>query len=225
MLTGEGLCYVEFQGAPHNAQNWFVGSADIKNAFHQMRIPGWLQAFFFALSSVLASEVGYSGKTISQKRLVLDSLIYPVPTTLVCCCQDVTDNRTSQAVVSLFAVTIPLHRCSEVDKAWDRLVSAGRMPTISGGVLDRGVNCANVHLARLIVGAKRVGLDVHDESLADGTSDVLQIVLRRHKQTDRTYPLSRADDLFASWCQRVGHGVNGDESLLALSNRGALFNP
>ena len=39
LLTGEGLCHVEFQGAPEDAQNWFVVSADIKNAFHQMRIP------------------------------------------------------------------------------------------------------------------------------------------------------------------------------------------
>ena len=59
LFTGEGLSFVEFQGAPEDAQNWFVGSADIKNAVHQMRIPGWLQAFF-ALPAVLASEVGYT---------------------------------------------------------------------------------------------------------------------------------------------------------------------
>ena len=38
--------YVEFQGAPEDAQDWFVGSADIKNAFHQMRIAACLQSFF-----------------------------------------------------------------------------------------------------------------------------------------------------------------------------------
>ena len=38
LLTGEGLCHAEFQGALGDAQNWFVGSAGIKNAFHQMRI-------------------------------------------------------------------------------------------------------------------------------------------------------------------------------------------
>ena len=60
-------------------QNWFVGSADINN---QMRIPDWLQVFFFfALPAVLASEVGYTGKPIERKRLVPDSLKYPVPTT------------------------------------------------------------------------------------------------------------------------------------------------
>ena len=38
------LRHVAFQEAPEDAQNWFVGSAVIKNAFHQMRIPDWLQA-------------------------------------------------------------------------------------------------------------------------------------------------------------------------------------
>ena len=41
-----GTLHVEFQGAPEDAQNWFVGSADMKNAFHRMRIPRGLQAFF-----------------------------------------------------------------------------------------------------------------------------------------------------------------------------------
>ena len=41
LLTVEGVCHVEFQGALEDAPNWFVGTADIKNAFHQMRIPGW----------------------------------------------------------------------------------------------------------------------------------------------------------------------------------------
>ena len=72
--TGERLCHVEFQGALEDAQNWCVGSADIKNAFHQMRIPGWSQAFF------IASEVVYTGKTIDRKRLAPDYLIYPVAT-------------------------------------------------------------------------------------------------------------------------------------------------
>ena len=94
LRTGEGLCLVEFQGAPEDAQNWFVGSVEIQNTFHRMRILGWLHA-------VLASEAGYSGKTISQKRFVPDSLMYPVPTTLpmgfswtMFFCQDVADHCT-----------------------------------------------------------------------------------------------------------------------------------
>ena len=77
----EVLCHVEFHGAPQDAQNWFVSSADIKNAFRQIRIPGWLQAFF-ALLADLAPEVGKTGKTIEQTRLAPDSLIHLVPTTL-----------------------------------------------------------------------------------------------------------------------------------------------
>ena len=39
LLTREGLCNVECQGALEDARNWFEGSADVKNAFYQMRIP------------------------------------------------------------------------------------------------------------------------------------------------------------------------------------------
>ena len=41
LLTGEGLCHVEFQGTTENAENW----SDIKNPFYQMRIPSWLRLF------------------------------------------------------------------------------------------------------------------------------------------------------------------------------------
>ena len=57
-----------------DAQNWIVDSADIKNAFYQMHIPGWLHAFF-ALSVVLASEVGVFGENDQPKiNLALDSM-------------------------------------------------------------------------------------------------------------------------------------------------------
>ena len=56
--------------------------------------------------------------------------------------------------------------------AWESLVFRQSYADIFG-VLARGVNCTNVRIARLIAGVKRVGLDVHDMSLASGTSDVL----------------------------------------------------
>ena len=66
-----GLCHVEFQGAPEDAQNWFVGSAGIKKALHQMRIPGWLQAFF-ARPAVLASpKLGTQEKRSIEDHLLL----------------------------------------------------------------------------------------------------------------------------------------------------------
>ena len=68
LVTSEGLCHVEFQGAPEDAQSWFVG--------YKIPTPRWLQAFF-ALSAVFASDVGYN-----PKRLAPDRMIFPVPTTL-----------------------------------------------------------------------------------------------------------------------------------------------
>ena len=65
----EVLCHVEFQGGPQDAQNLCVSSADIKNAFRQIRIPGWLQAFF-ALLADLAPEVGKTGKRLSKNDLL-----------------------------------------------------------------------------------------------------------------------------------------------------------
>ena len=100
LLTGEGLCHVECHGAVEDARNSFVGCADVKDAFHVMRIPRWLQAYF-ALPAVLASEVGYMGKVIDKTPIVLDSSIYPVPATIPnglswakFFCQDVTDHCT-----------------------------------------------------------------------------------------------------------------------------------
>ena len=40
---------------------------DLKNAFHQVRIAGWLQGFF-APPAVLASEVGYTKKSDQPKK-------------------------------------------------------------------------------------------------------------------------------------------------------------
>ena len=60
---------------------WFVGSTDIKDAFHQVRILGWLHAFF-GTSRRSRIRVGFSGKRSTPKRLAPDSLIYPAPTTL-----------------------------------------------------------------------------------------------------------------------------------------------
>ena len=55
-----------------DAQNWFVGSADIKNAFHQMRTHCLLHAFFCAAScSRIRSWL--HRKSGRRKRLAPDS--------------------------------------------------------------------------------------------------------------------------------------------------------
>ena len=58
-------------------------------------------AHSWKVATSLASEVGYTGKTIDRRRLAPDSLMYPLPTTLLivfsCAmffCQDVTDHCT-----------------------------------------------------------------------------------------------------------------------------------
>ena len=131
-----------------------------------------------ALPAVLASEVGYSGKTISQKRLAPDSLIYLVPTALpmvfswaVYFCQDVTHH-----CVLAESADSPLFVCH--DYATPPLLGCKHGMGSLGfrwyfGVLTGGANCTNVHLARLIVCVKGDGLDVHDISLASGSADVL----------------------------------------------------
>ena len=70
-----------------------------------------------------------------------------------------------------FVVTTQLHRFRVACMARDRLVSVGRTLTIFG--FWRGANCPNVHLARLVAGVQKGGLDVHDISLASGSANVL----------------------------------------------------
>ena len=80
----------------------------------------------------------------------------------------------SRAVLTflfLFAVTTPHHRCLVANMVLDPLASVGGMLTILG-VLARGADCTDVHLARLIAGVKKASLDVHDISLASGSADV-----------------------------------------------------
>ena len=52
------------------------------------------------------------------------------------------------------------------------VASAGLVLTILG-IPARGDNSTDVHLARLVAGVKRAGLDVLDTSLANGSADVL----------------------------------------------------
>ena len=120
-LTGEkNFAMSNFREHLRTLIIWFVGSDDIKNAFHQMDIPGKLQTFF-ELPSVVASEVCYTGNTVNQKRLAPDSLKNPVPTTLpmgfswaLFFCPDVTDHWTLSGSADyplfVFVVTTPNQR-------------------------------------------------------------------------------------------------------------------
>ena len=98
------------------------------------------------------------------------------------------------------------------------------------GVLARGANCTNVHLARLIAGVKKAGLDFHDISLASGSADVLgyEVYPANAYCSGADKRLARirsvaTDGLFAPSHQRPSDGARQwSRVLLALSNRGAL---
>ena len=112
--------------------------------------------------------------------------------------------------------------------AWDPLASVGRVLTIVGSV--RGGNCTDVHLARLIAGVQKAGLDVHDISLARGSAYVLGYEVTPANAycsgTDKRISLFRSVARTISSRRRIGGRamvlVNDHESFLALSNRGAL---
>ena len=196
-----------------------------------MRIDRRLQAFC-ALPAVLAAEVGYNGRTVNLKRLVSHSLIYPVPTTLpvgfswaMFFCQD-TDHTTVSGSAESPHSTAPLlgskHVMGSRGFRWSYADNCG--------VLARGENCTNVHLARLIAGVQKAGLDVHDKSLAIGSADALGCELSpanvycsgTGKRISRIQSVSRTVSSCRRICGWAMELVNGHESFLVLSNRGAL---
>ena len=214
LRRGEGLCHLEFQVESEVAQNWFVGSADVETAFHQMRIPCGLQAFFCIFRCSCIRSWLY--RKIEQKRLS-DSLIYLVPTThpmgfswRMFFCEDVTDHCTlaGSADSPLFVCrdhsTPPLlgseHGMGSLGFRWSCADNVG--------VLARGANCTSVHLARLIAGVQRASLDVHDVAPVSGSADVLG------------YEVSRAN----SYCGGAGNRLSGIRSVArTVSSRPRIF--
>ena len=63
-------------------------------------------------------------------------------------------SRAVLTLLFLFAVTTPHQRCLVANMALDPLASVGGMLTILG-VLARGADCTDVHLARLIAGHRK----------------------------------------------------------------------
>ena len=78
-------------------------------------------------------------------------------------------------------------------------------------VLARGANCTDVHLARLVAGLRKAGLDVHDMSLASGCADVFGYEVSSANAycsaNDITYSLSRSTVSFSSSQQWSGNGA------------------
>ena len=181
MLTGEGLCHVGFQGTPEDAQNLFVGSADIKKAFIGC---GFLGGRRRSSHCPLLSDRKLG---IQERRLIEDVLFAilwkdPVPSTLpvglswtMFFCQAVTDHCTLAGSSDSSLFVCRDHSASPLLGSKHGMGSVGVRWSYADnvGVLARGANCTNVHLARLLAGGKNASLDVHDKSLASGSADVL----------------------------------------------------
>ena len=170
-------------------------------------------------------------------RVQATDLIFPAPTKVplvvswaMFFCRDVSDfctlARSADSPLFSFVVTTPHHRCSVANMAWDPLASVGRVLTILK-ILARGANCTDVHLARLIAGVQKAGLDVDDISLASGSADFIGYEVSPANTYcsgtgKRMSPICSVARTVSSR-RRMSEGlVNGRESFLTLSNRGAL---
>ena len=194
-----------------------MGLADIKNAFHQVRILGWLQAFLCTAScSRIQSWLHRKNdrpKTASS-RLIDLSCLCDTSSVFSWCMFCVKLSRTtvrSLEVLTLLLciVTTPHRRCSVANTAWDPLASLRRVLA-----LTRGANCTNVHLARLICRCKgsRSRCARHIPCQRMRVCSRLRRVSSQRKvqwsgQTDISYWLSRTYGLFAQSHLRLGGGV------------------
>ena len=229
LLTGEGLCLVEFQGAPEDAQNWFVGSAG-DSEYVSSDAHSWLAARCSRIRSWLFGE-NDQPETVCTRFLDVpcsyntSNVVFRGRCSSVKMSQTTARSRRVLILFFSFAVTTP-HRCSVADKAWDRLVSAGRMLTIFGFW-----HCTNVHLARLIASVTRAGLDVHDTCTLPAEVQMFSIMMCDQPtriEVERGERIARIRSVaWTIFARRRVSGramelVNGHESFLALSNRGAL---
>ena len=166
-LTSEALCHVE-----GDAQNLFVGSADIKVAFHQMRIPGWRPFLHFPLFS---HPKLVTLKERSTKNVVPPDTLPMVFSWAMFFCQHVTDRCTLAGSEHSPLFVCRDHSVPPLLGSKHGMGSVGFRSSYAGnfGVLARGANCTKVHLARLIAGVQKAGRDVHDMFLASGSADVL----------------------------------------------------
>ena len=174
-------------------------------------------------------------ETIDRKRLAPDSFMYPS-------CSYNTSNgffvggvlfKMSRTTVRWWEVLILLCLCRDFSTpplldSRHGIASFGFRGSYAGnlGVLARGGNSTNIHLARLIAGGKRAGLDVHDISLASGSADVLGYEYSNcsgsGKRMARIRPVARTVSSRRRISGRVMELVNGHESFLALGNRGVV---
>ena len=80
----------------------YVGTADVMDCFHRLRIPLWL-AELYCLRPVPAWQLGLQGKIISGAVVERDTVVYPCPATLpmgcswsVAFCQDIGEKQAAK---------------------------------------------------------------------------------------------------------------------------------
>ena len=122
-----------------DAQNWFVGLADIKNAFHQMRIPWWLQTFF-ALPAVFLVRttlpMGFS------RTMFLSRCHGPLCARGECRSSSVCRDHSAPPLLG------SKHGMGSRGFRWS-------CADILGEVLARGENCTDVRLARRVAALQK----------------------------------------------------------------------
>ena len=147
-------------------------------------------------------------------------------------CQDVTDHCTVEGSADSLPFVCRDNSTPPLLGSKHGLGSAGFHQWYADNfwVLARGANCTHNHLARLIAGAQKAGLDVHDVVHASGSADVLgyEVSLANSccggagKQKSCMRSVGRTVSSRRRISGRAMEFFSGHESFVALSNRGAL---
>ena len=147
-------------------------------------------------------------------------------------CQDVTDHCTLAGSADSLLLVCRDHSTPPLLGSKHGMGSLGFRWSYadSFGVLPRGANCTDAHLARLIAGVQKADLDIYDTSLASGSANVLgyEVSPAKSYRSGTGRRISRVRSVARTVSSRCRIGgpamdlVNGHDSLLVPSIRGAL---
>ena len=170
-LDGDVNLYEAFPGCQSQYSQLFAGLSDIKDAFHRLKQPRWMQELF-CLDPVPASWVGLEGKTLCGTVLRGDELVYPMPASLPMGCS--WSLYFAQAVSEHLMSQVPLLRDSEIlrDRGPPLIVQPTRGTDIAN---DGHTEEARVHTeaARHYVYVDNLGvLSTSKEIVSDALSQI-----------------------------------------------------
>ena len=197
-----------FRGAPEDAQNWFVGSADIKMHFPRCsRIRSWLHGKN-GQPKTSCSRLSDISCPLQHFRRVSLGRCFSVKVS-----RTTARSREVLMLLFLFVVTTPHHRCSVANMARDLLVSIGRTESQSRCSRHSSLACGTCISPVQIAGVKK---PVSSTTRVATVKQTCTQLSRRIRSVARTVSSQRRIS------GRAMELVNGHESFLALSNRGAL---